>query len=165
MSNAAQYEVLFDLAGSAYEPPASVIVWAAVLSAISLASLVSASGRWRLAPALAVFAVVAFAAMTISVHHRDYTKMRSAVEGGNAAVVEGMVRDFRPDAATGNGFESFAVATQRFVIRHHEITPAFRQTVGVGGPDLTNKCVRVRFVHDQGVVRIVWLGIKRDGCS
>lgn len=166
MGSPSDYEVIFNLAAGSYQPPLFVILWTTVFGILCLVGVATRRGAQRLLAGAAALAVLAFGLFTIFQHHQESVRMRADLVSGRASAVEGIVRDFRADSPIGNGVQTFSIAGQHFNVSSNRTTPAFRRTVGKGGPDLTGKCVRAVFVRD-GVsdAQIVWLGIRRDGCD
>jgi len=86
-------------------------------------------------------------------------RLQSAFRDGRFSVVEGPVRNFVRDYATGKSPQTFEVQGHYFEVwGPTRITPAFRETVGAGGPDLRGRCVRIAFTDQE---EILWLGMRQ----
>ena len=162
------YDVVFDLANQDYQPPwFSLIV--AVGGAIMLAHFALTTrelGTRVFVGFLACgFCLVGFSA--VSGHWNEYRQLRQAMSEDRYAILESRVADFQPDPWDGDGPQVFSVAGHPFEIRSFDSTTAFGRTVSEGGPDLSNKCVRVAFTQNEATRqdRIVWLAIRRSGCA
>lgn len=161
------YTVVFDLLANSYRPP-WFIIFCTTFALLASASVIS---RWRgkMLPTIAAIGFLLVGTSMISAHWRQDRELRAAVNEGRATVIEGPVLDFERDPWTANLPQRFRVGEHRFAVHASTVTPAFRQTVSRGGPDLTGKCVRIVFVRDTRFrparKMIVWLGVREDPCE
>lgn len=141
-------EVLFDLAVAAYEPSWFALL-IGIVGTIGLIGFVI-SRRQATERLFAMGVAIVFFCITASTnweHWREYVALREAIDRGAYTVVEGRVTNFRRDPPGGNEPQSFAVNGRRFLVRGASVTAAFHDTVSRGGPDLSDKCVRIAFVE------------------
>lgn len=161
------YEVIFDLAAQHYEPPLMPVVIGTVFAFASVLSVLRAPTLLRRVLSMVLGAILAsLCAYLVYVHYQEYTRLRTALLLGDVGVVSGPVRNFQADSAIGNGAQTFSVLGIEFVLRSHQITAAFNDTVGSGGPNLIGRCVRVAFVREgDETLKIVWLGVLKTECE
>lgn len=163
------YEVFFDIANQTYNPP-----WPALAVGVFgsfAAAYIAVTTRYRRAirilVAIGACLGIAQTAATAFTHWHEYKALRSAALQGDYETLESRVEDFHADPGDGDGPQTFSVSGQRFVMTSSDITAGYNRTVSRGGPDLTDKCVRVAFVTGERTRRnqIIWLGIRRSGCA
>jgi hypothetical protein len=149
------YHLVFDVDQAGYTawtlPAASFV---GVLAGVLVAGYPDRAGR-RLPPHLrrpvtyaflgiAVFYTLGSLATTL----KDYWRLRSDLDEGRCAVVEGTVTDFVPARARHN--ESFRVGGQFFSYSDARVTAGFHQTSKSGGPMQAG--LRVRISHRSGEI-------------
>jgi hypothetical protein len=78
---------------------------------------------------------------------RDYSAMRSALVTRTYRVVAGQVTAFVPEGPNGHPMERFTVNGSQYVYASSDITSAFHQTAGNGGPLHEGALVRIADVH------------------
>ena len=163
------YEVFFDIASTPYNPPWPALAVGAFgsLAAAYIAVAMRYSRAIRILVAIGACLGVAQTAATALTHWNEYRALRSADVQGNYETLESRVQDFHADPGDGDGPQTFSVSGQRFVMTSSDITAGYNRTVSRGGPDLTDKCVRVSFARNDhtGRDQIIWLGVRRSGCA
>jgi hypothetical protein len=101
--------------------------------------------------AFLIFSVL-WTLLTFNATYGDYRRLRSDLDAGRCAVVEGAVTGFVPAARapTRVQYESFAVDNQRFSYSDYVVTAGFHQTSMRGGP--LRAGLRVRIHHRRGEI-------------
>ncbi|MEQ1820738.1 MAG: hypothetical protein ABL871_19210 [Terricaulis sp.] len=151
-------QTVFDLGASGYEPPAFPLMLGCFIAAITLVQTMRPrSAQSRLTAFGAGLVLFLMVGLMVVSHHSEFERLKGALTAGHAEVVQGRVVDFRPDSNIGNGQETFSVSGVQFIMRSAEITSSFNSTVGAGGPDLSDQCVRVAFVRESDRAKIVQL--------
>jgi hypothetical protein len=89
-------------------------------------------------------------------HFFQFNRLQHASESGAYRIAEGRVEGFALPPVGHHGPEVFAVNGQRFEVEYPMTSEAFNRPVGIGGPDLTGKCV---LVHYTAPNEIIWLGV------
>ena len=169
MTTPSDYEVYFDIVSTPYNPPWPVLVVGILfsLAAASMAMTTRHGRAIRVLVAIAACLGVALTAFSVFTHWNEYRALRFAASHDTYRTLESRVRDFRRDPTSGDGSQTFSVSGQRFLMNSSDITAGYNQTVSQGGPDLTDKCVRVSFITSERTRRalILWLGARRSGCA
>ncbi|HEY2353099.1 MAG TPA: hypothetical protein VGH83_11345, partial [Candidatus Acidoferrum sp.] len=75
-----------------------------------------------------------FAAFEVGNYFADRHKAVRLLNSGSAAIVEGVVTNFRPMPPEGHQLESFEIASQTFSYSDYVLTPCFNKTASHGGP-------------------------------
>lgn len=83
----------------------------------------------------------------------QYYSLRSAIADGRVAVVEGVVKDFKPHHIGGRGPEKFCVSDTCFAYSNSIVTEGFNTTQASGGPIRDGLPVRVTYVGGS-IVRL-----------
>jgi hypothetical protein len=163
------YEVFFDIASTPYNPPWPALAIGAFgsLAMMYVAVTMRHSRTIRILVAIGACLGIAQTAATALTHWNEYRALRSAAVQGDYETLESRVQDFHADPGDGDGPQTFSVSGQRFVMTSSDITAGYNRTVSRGGPDLTDKCVRIASVTGERTRRnqIIWLGIRRSGCA
>jgi hypothetical protein len=88
----------------------------------------------------------------------DYRRAVSTMEKNQAAIVEGVVTDFRPMPYSGHANESFVVQGLKFEFSDYNITAGFNNTASHGGP--IREGLHVKIFHLNG--EILRLEVKKE---
>jgi hypothetical protein len=97
---------------------------------------------------LSVCWIVLWALLTLP----GYLSLKSALQLGQCAIIEGVVTDFQPMPSTGHGRESFTVSGVRFSYSDFVVTPGFHHTNYRGGPVRDGLHVRIHY-RGQDIAR------------
>ncbi|HEY2711220.1 MAG TPA: DUF3592 domain-containing protein [Chthoniobacterales bacterium] len=151
-----QYDVIYDVARDGYSG------WVGILCGLGVivgAAVFCTARKWlqpaslRFIPCviapLSLCWLLLWALLTVP----GYISLRSALQSGQCAVVEGVVTDFQPMPSSGHGDESFSVAGVRFAYSDFVITPGFHRTTYRGGPMREGLHVRILY-QDQDIARL-----------
>ena len=82
-----------------------------------------------------------------------HLSLRSALQRGHCAVVEGVITNFQPMPSTGHGAESFTVNGVHFSYSDFIITPGFHRTNYRKGPVSDGLHVRIHY-RGQDIARL-----------
>lgn len=158
----AEYLVLFDIR----EQPFHAL--SGGLSVFIGAIIAVGVGWWadqRGAKLFAYFIAATFVLMAVAwlpSEWNRYAKLQTAMRNGDYLRIEGLVEDFRSDAESRGGPQSFSVGDVHFSFYRADSTPAFHRTLLAGGPNLAGQCVSIAHTENNS---ILWLAIKTSGCG
>jgi len=139
------YVVLFTIYGQAFTGWVDGLSYL-IFFAIGCGIAIFSSGSARLFGIVAaLFALVAAFSVT-QARWNEFVRLKHAFRTHQYFVVMGVVENFQGDAGGGKGTQSFRVEGTSFAMSAHQVSFAFRQTVGVGGPNLSGGCVKIGFV-------------------
>jgi hypothetical protein len=161
MSAAAGYQTVFDLheKGFNWWCPAIGLIF---LFAGTILIWLGKRNHWQSTRKWMGYVFVAFAAFwTISVFvgtYSEYSRVRSAYEGGEFATVEGLVTGFQPMPYEGHQDECFTISSQTFCYSDFDLSPGFNNSASHGGPIREGLPVRVAYVGNT----IVRLEVRKD---
>jgi hypothetical protein len=103
----------------------------------------------RLSVMLGIFGTLAILAYT----RREFEQLNNALKAGNYRITSGVVSGLVPELADGHPRESFDLSGRSFVYSSADVTSAFHQTVGTGGPVRDGLGVRIADV-DGKILRL-----------
>lgn len=163
------YEIAFDLSGRGYVPDYSSIL----IGLFGIVIIVVLMRAARATVAKRMLQIVAVAGVflllfTMREHWRSYEHLRGAASAGRALIVEAPAAIAPPpDPRKPDNVMRFAVGGHDFSIPTNALTPEVRARLGENGQGMDGRCLRVAFVPDPeaGVDRIVWIGVRREGCA
>jgi RsiW-degrading membrane proteinase PrsW (M82 family) len=161
MNDSLQYRLVFDISSAVYETwkfsilPGCIALVASVLSYIALRGRSTSSGS-KLYGVLAGIAAVFTAAISVGFLIRsrwEYAYLRRAAAHGDYRTVQGRVTDFVAQGPNGHPRESFRIGDVVLDYSASDMTSAFHQTAGEGGP--IREGLRVRIAYAEGsIVRL-----------
>jgi hypothetical protein len=156
-----QYRVLFDVSQKPFQWwfPAAGLVF------VVLGGAVIWTGhrkQWPLRRKLGGYFIVGFACFwslsALLAMLPMYRSLRSAVQTGDFAIVEGHVTNFRPMPFGGHQLECFSVSPETFCYSDYVLTAGFNNTASHGGPIREGLPVRVSYIGGT----IVRLEVRAD---
>lgn len=152
-----EYRVAFDLASAGYKT-----WWFPTLGLLFVAvglGLFRYQGPARSARARRVVSVffIGFSCLWMVTSYvgtyLEYRRLRTAYETGHYQVIEGIVEQFRYHTPDQPKDESFSVNGVHFIYDESQVTAAFNQTSGHGGPIREGLAVRVWYVGNA-IIRL-----------
>lgn len=156
------YSVIFDISNTRFSDWSFAIIGGVFLTIGVLIFVGGATLRTKVLAVIgAAFAVTAASVGQLSLLS-EYRNLRAAYARGDYLVVEGRVLQFDPGSGAGNMPERFVVGGRAFEVSAPMRTAAYHKTVHTGGPNLSDRCVRIAFTPENS---ILWLGVARVGCA
>jgi len=136
------FQVVFDVRTAGFHPDvglASVVFILAVCAVI-----VRYGDRFRrLVASLGAIFLAASTASFVRDQHKDYVRLRDALNAGRYQVVEGTIEDFVAGRRDGHGRESFRVGSHQYAYSNSEIAPGYRRIEPEGGSIRLGMRVRI----------------------
>lgn len=157
----ATYTVIFDISQQSYDGWAISLLPLLLTIAAAFGSLVLNRRREKLAALFIGAMGIVGSAGLFYITWIQYERLNEALNRGDYSEVEGPVTSFRADQIDDVP-QTFSVDGENFEIWGVRPQAAFHDTVGRGGPNLSQACVRILFTEHPatGDKEIIWLGVR-----
>ncbi len=137
------------------------------LMSFALAGAALAGGAWALNAEAKTFLTIVGAVFVLGgcaatwMAWSEYTALREAFRSGRASEIEGQAQH------RAGQFDEVTIGGKQFRMGPMQ-TAAYNRPIREGGANLDGRCVRIFYAPNSrfgGDNAILWIGIKRTGCS